>query len=309
MLRNREESVKAMATPTLLVLAAGMGSRYGGLKQLEPVGPNGETIIDYSIFDARRAGFGKIVFVIRKEIEEPFKRSIGARFENRIAVEYVFQEVEKLVPGFSAPSGRTKPWGTTHAILMAADAIHEPFGVINADDFYGANSYEVLAQHFESGTSDYAMVGFVLRNTLSEFGMVARGICRVDDGYLNDITELKSIEREGPRITNIDAEGREMVLNGSELVSMNMWGFTPKVFAQLYEHFQQFLNRCGKDANAECYLPSAVNALIQEHQARVRVLRSADTWFGVTYREDHARVVQNITRLVEGGKYPGKLWQ
>lgn len=299
-----------MITPTLLVLAAGMGSRYGGLKQLEPVGPNDETIIDYSIFDARRAGFGKIVFVIRREIEEPFKCTIGARFEKRIAVEYVFQEVGKLIPGFSAPEGRSKPWGTTHAILMAANAIHEPFGVINADDFYGAKSYQVLAQHLEAGTPDYAMVGFVLRNTLSEFGTVARGVCHVDDdGYLKDITELKSIEREGPRITNIDAEGRETLLSGGELVSMNMWGFTPQVFGQLYEHFQRFLKRYGVDAKAECYLPSTVNALIQEGQARVKALRSGDAWFGVTYREDHPRVVQNVTRLVEGGTYPRKLWQ
>ena len=299
-----------MITPTLLVLAAGMGSRYGGLKQLEPVGPNDETIIDYSIFDARRAGFGKLVFVIRREIEEPFKRTIGARFEKRIAVEYVFQEVGKLLPGFSAPEGRSKPWGTTHAILMAANAIHEPFGVINADDFYGAKSYQVLAQHLEAGTPDYAMVGFVLRNTLSEFGTVARGVCHVDDdGYLKDITELKSIEREGPRITNIDAEGRETLLSGGELVSMNMWGFTPQVFGQLHEHFQRFLKRYGGDAKAECYLPSTVNALIQEGQARVKALRSGDAWFGVTYREDHPRVVQNVTRLVEGGTYPRKLWQ
>lgn len=299
-----------MVTPTLLVLAAGMGSRYGGLKQLEPVGPDDETIMDYSIFDARRAGFGKIVFVIRCEIEEPFKRKIAARFEKRIAVDYVFQEVGKLVPGFPVPEGRTKPWGTTHAILMAANAIHEPFGVINADDFYGLNSYHVLAQHLQTGTSDYAMVGFVLRNTLSEFGTVARGVCHVgDDGYLQDITELKSIEREGPRITNIDSEGKETLLNGGEIVSMNMWGFTPRVFGQLYEQFQRFLKRYGDDAKAECYLPSTVNSLIQTGAARVKVLRSGDAWFGVTYREDHPRVVQNVCRLVEGGTYPRKLWQ
>ena len=299
-----------MVTPTLLVLAAGMGSRYGGLKQLDPVGPNDETIMDYSIFDARRAGFGKIVFVIRKEIEEPFKRSIGARFEKRIAVDYVFQEVGKLIPGFSVPIERTKPWGTTHAILMAANAIHEPFGVINADDFYGAGSYRVLAQHLQSGTSDYGMVGFVLRNTLSEFGTVARGVCHVgEDGYLKDITELKSIEREGPRITNIDSEGQETVLNGGEMVSMNMWGFTPQIFGQLYEQFQRFLKRYGDDLKAECYIPSTVNSLIHLGLARVKVLRSGDSWFGVTYREDHPRVVQNVSRLIEGGSYPRQLWR
>ena len=299
-----------MVTPTLLVLAAGMGSRYGGLKQLDPVGPDDETIMDYSIFDARRAGFGKIVFVIRKEIEEPFKRSIGARFEKRIAVDYVFQEVGKLIPGFSVPGERTKPWGTTHAILMAANAIHEPFGVINGDDFYGAGSYRVLAQHLQSGTSDYGMVGFVLRNTLSEFGTVARGVCHVgEDGYLKDIMELKSIEREGPRITNIDSEGQETVLNGGEIVSMNMWGFTPQIFGHLYEQFQRFLKRYGDDLKAECYIPSTVNSLIHLGLARVKVLRSGDSWFGVTYREDHPRVVQNVSRLIEGGTYPRQLWR
>jgi dTDP-glucose pyrophosphorylase len=300
----------AMVTPTLLVLAAGMGSRYGGLKQLDPVGPDDETIMDYSIFDARRAGFGKVVFVIRRDFEEAFKEKIGARFEKRVQVEYVFQDIGKLIPGFSIPEGRTKPWGTTHAILMAANAIHEPFGVINADDFYGAGSFRVLARHLQTGSSDYAMVGFVLRNTLSEFGTVARGVCHVsDDGYLRDISELKSIEREGPRITNIDSEGQETVLNGGEVVSMNMWGFTPQIFSQLHDQFQRFLKRYGDDLKAECYIPSTVNTLIQAGQARVKVLRSGDAWFGVTYREDHPRVVQSILRLVEGGTYPRKLWR
>src|SRR5579863_2225480 len=190
-----------MTTPTLLVLAAGMGSRYGGLKQLDPVGPGGETIMDYSIFDAGRAGFGKVVFVIRREIERAFKEKIGARYEKRVPVEYVFQDTSKLMAGFSPAEGRTKPWGTTHAVLMAAEVIHEPFGVINADDFYGASSYRVLAQHLQSGSDDDAMVGFVLRNTLSEFGPVARGVCHVtEEGYLKDIKELKFIERRGPRI-------------------------------------------------------------------------------------------------------------
>ncbi|MGA8740107.1 MAG: sugar phosphate nucleotidyltransferase [Terracidiphilus sp.] len=299
-----------MVSPTLLVLAAGMGSRYGGLKQLDPVGPENETIMDYSIFDARRAGFGKVVFVIRKEIEEAFKEKIGARYEKRVPVEYVFQETGKLIPGFSVPEGRTKPWGTTHAILMAANVIHEPFGVINADDFYGAGSYNVLAKHLQSSTTDYAMVGFVLRNTLSDFGTVARGVCHVaDDGYLKDIAELKSIEREGPRITNIDVEEQETVLSGGELVSMNMWGFTPQVFPQLYEHFQRFLKRYGDDLKAECYIPSSVNSLVQAGQARVKVLRSGDAWFGITYREDHSRVVQSIGRLIEQGTYPHRLWR
>ena len=297
-------------TPTLLVLAAGMGSRYGGLKQLDPVGPDDETIMDYSIFDARRAGFGKVVFVIRKEIEKAFKEKIGVRYEKRVPVEYVFQETGDLIPGFSLPEGRTRPWGTTHAILMAANAIHESFGVINADDFYGASSYRLLAKHLQSETSDYAMVGFVLRNTLSEFGTVARGVCHVtEDGYLKDIAELTSIEREGPRITNIDAEGKQIVLIGDEMVSMNMWGFTPGIFQQLYDQFQRFLKRHGNDLKAECYLPSSVNALIQASEARVKVLRSCDAWFGVTYREDHPRVVESVRRLIEQGTYPHRLWQ
>lgn len=297
-----------MVAPTLLVLAAGMGSRYGGLKQLEPVGPSGETIIDYSIFDARRAGFEKVVFVIRKDIEEAFKRAFGARFEKQIAVEYVYQELENVIPGFQVPDGRTKPWGTTHAILMAANAIREPFGVINADDFYGEGSYRVLVQHLEAGALEYAMVAFVLRNTLSEFGAVARGVCHVtEDGYLKDITELKSIEREGKRITNKD-EGRETVLDGGERVSMNMWGFTPHIFPQLHEEFERFLTQCGSDKNSECYIPSTMNALIHEGKARVKVLRSRDSWFGATYREDHARVVESISGLVERGAYPRKLW-
>ena len=299
-----------MTTPALLVLAAGMGSRYGGLKQLDPVGPDDETIMDYSIFDARRAGFGKVVFVIRKEIEKVFKEKIGTRYEKRVPVEYAFQETSDLIPGFSQPEGRTRPWGTTHAILMAASVIHEPFGVINADDFYGASSYRLLAQQLQSGTSDYALVGFVLRNTLSEFGTVARGVCHVtDDGYLKDIAEMKSIERKGPRIANIDAEGKETVLTGDEMVSMNLWGFTPGVFPQLYDQFQRFLKQHGNDLKAECYLPSSVNTLIQTTQARVKVLRSCDAWFGVTYREDHPRVVQSVGRLIEQGAYPHRLWQ
>ncbi|HEY4983540.1 MAG TPA: sugar phosphate nucleotidyltransferase, partial [Verrucomicrobiae bacterium] len=227
-----------MNKPTLLVLAAGMGSRYGGLKQIDPVGPDRETIIDYSIYDALRAGFGKLVFVIRRDIEAPFKQIIGARFEKRMAVEYVFQELDKLPPGFSVPPGRTKPWGTTQAILMAADVIHEPFAAINADDFYGAASFRVLAEHLRSGSADYAMVGFILRNTLSEFGSVARGACRVGaDGYLQGIAELTKIEKDGNGAKYTDAAGILHRLGGNETVSMNMWGFTPALFAQLREEF------------------------------------------------------------------------
>ena len=298
-----------MVSPTLLVLAAGMGSRYGGMKQIDPVGPNGEAIMDYSIYDAHRAGFGKVVFVIRKEIEFLFKQMLGTRFEKRIAVEYVFQEIGKLAPGFSLPAGRTKPWGTTHAILMAASTIHEPFAVINADDFYGADSFRVLARHFQSGAQEYAMVGYLLRNTLSDFGVVSRGVCQVDDsGYLKEILELKSIEREGGHAISTDAEGRETRLTENESVSMNMWGFTPPIFGQLREHFKKFLELNGADLKAECYIPSTLNELIQDGQTRVKVLHCADAWFGVTYREDRSRAVESIRHLIEGGYYPKRLW-
>ncbi len=298
-----------MANPTLLVLAAGMGSRYGGLKLIEPVGPGGEAIMDYSIYDARRAGFGRVIFVIRRNIEQQIKERIGARFEKRLAVEYVYQELPKLPGGFHVPAGRTRPWGTTHAILMAAGAVNEPFAVINVDDFYGAESYRALARHLQSGTSDYATVGLVLRNTLSDFGAVARGVCQVDgNGYLENILEVKCIERDGGHARYTDAAGRETRLTGDEIVSMNMWGFTPQVFAQLDEHFQKFLQLNGSDLEAECYIPSTVNELLVAGQARVRVLRCVDSWFGVTYREDHSWAVESIRRLIEAGYYPKKLW-
>ncbi len=298
-----------MTDLTLLVLAAGMGSRYGGMKQIDPVGPEGETLMDYSIFDARRAGFGKVVFVIRKEIEQQFKETIGARYDKRIAVEYVFQEIDTLVPPQLIPSGRTKPWGTTHAILMATAVIHEPFAVINADDFYGEGSFRTIAGHLQAGSRDYAMVSFVLRNTLSEFGSVARGICKVDaDRYLKQIVELTGIKLEGGHVINADSEGHEARLTGDEVVSMNMWGFTPDVFPQLAESFREFLRLNSSDPKAECYIPSTVNDLIAAGAARVRVLPGGEAWFGVTYREDRPRAVGNIRRLVEGGTYPKGLW-
>src|SRR5208337_3752164 len=298
-----------MVNPTLLVLAAGMGSRYGGLKLIEPVGPGGEAILDYSIYDARRAGFGRVILVIRKGIEQQIKERISARFEKHLSVEYVFQEVNKLPPGFHVPAGRVRPWGTTHAILMAASAIHEPFAVINVDDFYGTESYRALAHHLQSVTTDYATVGLVLRNTLSEFGTVARGVCEVDsNGYLQGILELKNIEREGGHAKDIDTEGRETKLSGNETVSMNMWGFTPQVFPQLAEQFENFLEVHGTGLEAECFVPNSVNNLISTGQARVRILRCADSWFGVTYREDHSRAVDRIRHLIEAGHYPKKLW-
>lgn len=298
-----------MTGATLLVLAAGMGSRYGGIKQIDPIGPEGETIMDYSIFDARRAGFGKVVFVIRKDIEQPFKETIGTRYDKHIPVEYVFQELGTLVPPQLIPPARSKPWGTAHAILMASNVIREPFAVINADDFYGAGSFRALARHLQSDSEDYAMVSFVLRNTLSDFGSVSRGICRVDArGYLEQIVELNGIERSEGHAVNIDGDGNQTWLNGDEVVSMNMWGFTPEVFPLLLEQFQDFLHKHAGDPKAECYIPSTVNELIADGVVRIRVLPGGEAWFGVTYREDRPRAIGNIRRLVEGGYYPKRLW-
>ena len=298
-----------MTKPTLLILAAGMGSRYGGLKQIDPVGPNGETIIDYSIYDALRAGFGKLVFVIRHDFEQAFKETIGARFEKRVPVEYVYQGLEMLPPGYSVPAGRTKPWGTTHAILLAENAVKEPFAAINADDFYGREAYQVLARHLTSGTTDYAMVGFVLRNTLSRHGTVARGVSRVDGkNYLTSIVEMLKIEPDGGGAKNSEADGNITRLTGDEAVSMNFWGFTPAVFGQLRTQFTAFLEKSGREEKSECYIPTTVGELVTAGQARVKVLRTNDSWFGVTYREDRPRVVESIGQLIARGDYPVKLW-
>jgi hypothetical protein len=298
-----------MTKPTLLVLAAGMGSRYGGLKQIDPVGPAGETIIDYSIFDAMRAGFGKLVFVIRKDIEQQFREIVGARFEKRIAVEYVYQELDKLPAPYTLPAGRTKPWGTTHAILMAEGVVKEPFAAINADDFYGQQAYQLIAKHLASGTPDYAMAGFVLKNTLSDHGTVARGVSRVDaNNYLTHIVELMKIERAGTGAKDTGPDGKITKLTGDEAVSMNFWGFTPALFPQLRVEFEKFLKRAGGEQKSECYIPATVGELVTGGRARCKVLRSSDSWFGVTYREDRPQVVESIRRLIAQGKYPEKLW-
>jgi hypothetical protein len=307
--RNGKIKIPRMTKPTLLVLAAGMGSRYGGLKQIDPVGPAGETIIDYSIFDALRAGFGKLVFVIRKDIEKDFREMVGRHFEKRIAVEYVFQELDQLPAGFSVPAGRTKPWGTTHAILMAENVLKENFAAINADDFYGQNAYKVLAQHLTSGSPDYAMVGFILRNTLSDFGSVARGVSQVDtNGYLTHIVEMTKVERDGNGAKNTEADGKITKLTGDEAVSMNFWGFTPALFPQIKVEFEKFLKKSGGELKSECYIPATVGDLVTSGKAKVKMLRSPDSWFGVTYREDRPTVVESIRKLIARGDYPEKLW-
>jgi NDP-sugar pyrophosphorylase family protein len=283
-------------------MAAGLGSRYGGLKQLDPVGPHGETIIDYSIYDAIRAGFSKVVFIIRKDIEAAFHETVGARFSARIAVEYVFQDLDP------AASGRTRPWGTAHAVLVAARAIQTPFAVINADDFYGAHSFRVLAQHFNSGSIDYALVAYPLRNTLSPFGTVSRGICEVDSvGCLRAIVERTRIAADGDRALNTDPGGLITRLTGDELVSMNIWGFTPSIFPELREYFARFRSQHSNDPNAEAYLPSFVDDLITDGRARVRVLQTPDSWFGITYREDLPRVASSIRELIAAGAYPERV--
>lgn len=298
-----------MTNPTLLILAAGAGSRYGGMKSIEPVGPDGESIVEYSIYDAHRAGFGRIVFVIRGDMERPFKEMVNARFGKRFAVECVYQDVAKLPPGFQAPAGRAKPWGTTHAILMAEKAIREPFAVINVHDFYGPQSYRAMANHLQSGGGDCAMAGFVLRNTMPELGSVARGVCEIgSDGYLQKIVEYRDVERVGGHARNIDAAGQETALTGDEVVSMNMWGFMPGVFGPLRQQFQRFLRENDGDLQAECFIPNTVNELLKSGHARVKVLRCAEAWFGVTYREDHTRAAASIRRLIEAGNYPKRLW-
>jgi hypothetical protein len=301
-------------SPTLLILAAGMGSRYGGLKQIDPVGPHGEAILDYSVHDALRAGFGKVVFVIRRQIEQAFRETVGTRFENQVQVDYVFQELDQLPPGFTLPAGRVKPWGTTHALLSASDVIREPFAVINADDFYGAEGYQLLADYLRGSTEDYAMAGFLLRNTLSDFGSVARGVCKVDSGgFLEEIVELTHIERNGASghdrsARNTDATGLVTSLTGNEVVSMNMWGFMPAVFGQLRQQFERFLAQHGTEVSSEIYLPNSVHALIHSGQARVKVLPTQGGWLGVTYREDRPHVVEGIARLIREGLYPERLW-
>ena len=301
-----------MTKPTLLVLAAGIGSRYGGLKQIDPVGPSSEIIIDYSIYDAIRAGFGKVVFVIRKDIEKTFRECIGSRFESKIKTEYVFQEIDKLPPGFKVPEGRVKPWGTGHAILMAKDSIKEPFAVINADDFYGRCGYELLARELSkpktSAIDEYYMVGFKLANTLSEFGFVARGVCKTDlNRLLIEVVERTKIEKTvcGAKFT--DENGNIMKLTGNEIASMNMWGFTPSLFAHLERHFIAFLESNIGNLKAEFFIPTVVGNLVRTKEAQVKVLESKDQWFGVTYREDKPVVVENIRKLISSGAYPEKL--
>jgi len=294
--------------PTLLVLAAGMGSRYGGLKQMDPMGPSGETVLDYSVFDAIRAGFGKVVFVIRKDFAEDFKQKVGARFEEKIEVDYVFQDVMDLPDGFEVPVGRVKPWGTSHAVLAARESIQGAFAVINADDFYGRDGLKKVAECLVEDS--YSLVGYQLDNTLSDHGSVNRGVCKSENGWLQSVEEHTNIlvEEDGVcRGDNLLGERVEVALE--TLVSMNLWGFPVSLMAHLEQAFLAFLKERGGELKSECYIPSVVDQLILEGKVECKVVRSDSQWFGVTYPEDKEHVVASIKKLIALGDYPSSLWE
>ena len=295
---------KKMNDITLLVMAAGMGSRYGGLKQLDSVGPNQETIIDYSVYDAIRAGFEKVVFVIRKEFYKEFKSLITDKYFGKIRVEYAFQDLENLPANFTCPEERKKPWGTGHAILSAKDIIQEPFVAINGDDFYGLESFQVVADYYQNGGCELSMVAFQLDNTLSDFGSVTRGLCTLKENKLNTIIETGGLinSEEGLR------SDRNIHLNGKEPVSMNVWGFTPDIFGHLDSMFFQFLKEEGDASKSEFLIPSVVNNLIQTDKKSVHILHSSAKWFGVTYKEDKSYVMEELKKLIKDGLYPKNLF-
>jgi len=301
--------------PTLLLLAAGMGSRYGGLKQLDGLGPNGETIMDYSIYDAIKAGFGKIVFVIRKDFEEDFRKKILAKYEGHIPAELVFQSLDALPAGFTVPVGREKPWGTNHAVMMAKDVIKEPFCVINCDDFYNRDSFMVMGKFLSElpvgAKNKYAMVGFRVGNTLSENGTVARGVCATDaEGHLTTVVERTEVMRVNGAVSYKDEEGKWVAIADNTPVSMNMWGFTPDYFEHSEAYFKAFLSDSKNMENlkAEFFIPLMVNNLINEKTATVKVLDTTSKWFGVTYSADRAGTVARIQSLIDEGVYPSKLF-
>ncbi|MDR0694023.1 MAG: nucleotidyltransferase [Prevotellaceae bacterium] len=297
--------------PTLLLMAAGMGSRYGGLKQLDDVGPHGEVIMDYSIYDALHAGFGKVVFVVRRSFEKEFE-IFARRFGGTVQYDIVLQEIENIPDGYSYPPERTKPWGTNHAVMMAAPVIREPFAVLNADDYYGVNSFHIMAAFLQSvagGQNKYCMIGFQVENTLSETGGVSRGVCQVDaNHHLTGVAERHQIQRVNGQIRYAGDENNTVILPGNTPVSMNMWGFTPDYFAHSERLFKAFLQANSQNPKAEFYIPYAVNELIQSHTVTVSVLPTTSQWFGVTYREDRQAVMQRLAQLHKEGVYPEKLF-
>jgi UTP-glucose-1-phosphate uridylyltransferase len=298
--------------PTLVILAAGMGSRYGSLKQVDPVGPAGETILEYSVYDAIRAGFGKVVFVIRRDIEKDFKEIFIDKLKSHIEIDYVFQELDMVPPGITVPADRVKPWGTGHAVMVAAKVVKEPFAVINADDYYGSDAYKKIATYLSALPTDasaFSMVGFDLDNTLSEYGLVSRGVCEVDSvSNLISVTERTKIGRDTKGVAYKDANDQSVYISDKSIVSMNFWGFSPLFFTQLEKHFREFIRENAANIKAELYLPFVVDELVKQKQATVKVLRSTDKWFGVTYKEDKPLVVAKIKELVEAGVYPKNLW-
>jgi NDP-sugar pyrophosphorylase family protein len=304
-----------VSQPTLIVMAAGIGSRYGGLKQVDPIGPGGEMVIDYSVFDALRAGFDRVVFVIRRDIEEIFREKVGRKVEQRVETVYVFQDLDNVPGGFRVPEERKKPWGTGHAVLACREVVDRPCAVLNADDFYGAGAFQALADFLrgardQAGVYDYAMVGYALRNALSDYGSVARGICRVaPDGSLIEVQERTRVEKSGEDIHYTENGTDWVIIPPDSLASMNMWGFTPSIFAELAARFPVFLQKqAGNILNAEFFLPTVVNELLEEGKARVRVLPTAEKWFGITNPEDRPQVVRAVREMVERGRYPADLW-
>lgn len=299
--------------PTLFILAAGMGSRYGGLKQLDSLGPSGETIMDYSVYDAIQAGFGKLVFVIRKSFEKEFVDKIASKYQHKIQVEVVFQELDSLPEGYIVHPERVKPWGTNHAVLMGQDAIKEPFAVINADDFYGRDAFVKLAKFLnglEGSTNHYCMVGYRLQNTLSESGAVSRGVCEKDSNdFLTSIVERTHIELKDGKIQYKDAEDYWFELDPNTPVSMNTWGFTPDYFEHSKKYFINFLELNQSNLKSEYFIPLMVDHLINTKTADVKVLDTTSKWFGVTYPEDRASVVNKLQELADKGEYPTPLWK
>lgn len=297
--------------PTLVIMAAGMGSRYGGLKQIDPVGPSGEIVLDYSVYDAIQTGFGKVVFVIRKDIEQPFKDAVGAKYQGQIEVDYAFQELDDLPEGFPVPVEREKPWGTGQAILACREMVAAPFAVINADDFYGRGSFELLSnklQQFKSDELECCLIGFKLRNTLSEHGSVARGICEIDsEGRLVDIVERLKIEKVGNAARD-NVDGEQVDLTADEIASMNMWGFTPAIFEKLEEYFRIFLKDKIEVPKSEYLIPEVVATLMKSEGMSVEVLETASKWLGVTYSDDKPLVMAGIRDMVDAGDYPESLW-
>ena len=296
--------------PTLVILAAGMGSRYGGLKQLDEIGPNGEAIIDYSLFDAIRAGFGKVVFIIRKDFEEAFKAQFDDKLKGKIEVEYAYQALTDVPEGFTVPEERAKPWGTAHAILAARGLVNEPFASINADDFYGKEAYETAFNYLTSGIDEKqcCMIGYQLDKTLSEYGTVSRGLCNTDaNKNLIDVTELTKIGKENDSIYYLEDDQKNS-LNGDETVSMNFWGFHPSIMKSMWSAFEAFLAKEGKELKSEFYIPTHVDNLIKENKIETKVLTTTADWFGVTYKEDKPFVLEKIEALIEAGKYPKNLW-